>query len=47
MREKYVFEIGQKSTKNMPKLEIQDIWRNFGMKTLFLLSYFIYLFNVE
>jgi hypothetical protein len=32
-----------KSTKKVQKLEIRAIWRNFSMKTLFLLSYFIYL----
>ena len=31
----------------MQNLEIRAILGNFGMKTLFLLSYFIYLFNVE
>jgi hypothetical protein len=33
-----------KSAKNVWKLEIWATWRNFSIKTLLLLSYFIYLF---
>jgi len=41
------FKSGVKSTKNVRKLKIWAIKMNFIMKTLGLLSYFIYLFIVE
>ena len=39
-REQYVWIQVWKFTKNVRKLEIKATLRNFGMKTLFLLSYF-------
>jgi hypothetical protein len=46
-KEQHVWSQDWKSAKNVRKLEILAIQRNFGMKTLFLLSYLIYLFNFE
>jgi hypothetical protein len=41
-REQYVWIQVWKFTKNVRKLEIKTTLRNFGMKNLFLLSYFFY-----